>query len=192
MSESTNDEKKAAKRTYFSENKTQIIIRLAGNDTVYPVIVDGKSIFEHAIIEALAHEAVIRLLLAGATMEDIASGKAMPDRLLPAGKSAKEKPMSNKLLAIAYAHAEATAKGAVRPQPGKRLFEAPAFAPYLKTAKAIVAKFSKTEIADAIKHGTVLDHFRRLEGKSDSLGALFAKHAEEPASDQTAELQAAE
>ncbi len=140
-----------------------------------------------AQITAAAQRGLASYLLAeefpATAFDDLKSGAKSLARAAAGAKPEKPaKALSPWRLAAAYAHAEAQARAAgIKAQPGKKLYESAGIAPYLESAKAIVAGWTSEQLATAKKHEDVRRHHARIVGEAlPDLAALFATPASEP------------
>ena len=96
-------------RCFVNAKRTELILRCAGvEDVVVPLLDDaGKPRITGDRIGDLVIEACALLLLRGKTIEEIVSGAALPDRLLPTPKTAhpKVRPLTRVKQAIAHVKA---------------------------------------------------------------------------------------
>lgn len=154
-------DRKPVTRAYINDKKTQIILRTAGSDVIVPLLRDdGKPHITTERVGDLVLEAIARLLLQAHTVDDIASGKAIPDRTLPKVKEAKAPPKLNRARqAIANVWLRDTLKAS-----GARKADAE----LTTAADAFARGLTEAEVKSAAKTQRVLLEIARLTGADDT------------------------
>jgi len=156
-------------RCYLSKDETMFILRTTGQPDDLVAIPEIPGI----VVDKLANEAIAKLLLSGATMADIASGKAIPDRTVPADKPIAAPRVLNQnrraILAVKMADMKKAAKA------GGEKLDAVAVATLFDRAETWVRGLTDEQVQKATKAEAVRFELARMTGEKVTLDQLFAE-----------------